>query len=73
MDWLFRRLGAPCHASGAPVVESWLAWRCGWSPFTGMALTGRPVGTVLAGRRVMWEAELLGAAAGRPLRFQETG
>ncbi len=54
------------------IAEDWLASRCGWSPFAGMALTGRPVGTVIRGRRVMWEAELIGAAAGEPVRFQET-
>ena len=54
------------------VEASWLASRCGWSPFEGMQLTGKPVGTVIRGRRVMWEAEVPGVAAGQPLRFQET-
>ena len=52
------------------VEESWLASRCGWSPFTGMALTGKPVGTIVRGNRVMWEAELANAAVGAPLRFE---
>ncbi|MGK6354490.1 dihydroorotase [Sphingomonas sp. DT-207] len=52
------------------IEESWLASRCGWSPFTGMALTGKPVGTIIRGNRVMWEAELASAAAGIPLRFE---
>ncbi|MBU3078204.1 dihydroorotase [Sphingomonas quercus] len=54
------------------VEESWLAWRCGWSPFTGMQLTGRPLGTVIRGRQVMWEGELAPQATGRPVRFQAT-
>ena len=54
------------------VEDSWLASRCGWSPFTGMRLTGRPVGTIIRGRRVMWEGSLAGRAEGRPVRFQET-
>lgn len=54
------------------VTGDWLASRCGWSPFEGDTLTGRPVGTVIRGRRVMWDAELLGAPDGQPLRFQET-
>ena len=54
------------------VEASWLASRCGWSPFEGMQLTGKPIGTVIRGRRVMWEAEVPGVAAGQPLRFQET-
>lgn len=52
------------------VEESWLASRCGWSPFTDMALTGKPVGTIVRGNRVMWEAELANAAIGAPLRFE---
>lgn len=52
------------------VEESWLASRCGWSPFTGMQLTGRPIGTIVRGDRVMWEAELASRAIGRPVRFE---
>ena len=54
------------------VDEDWLASRCGWSPFTGMALTGRPVGTIVRGERVMWEGELANQATGRPIRFEAT-
>ncbi|MBQ1497707.1 MAG: dihydroorotase [Sphingomonas sp.] len=52
------------------VEESWLASRCGWSPFTGMPLTGKPIGTIVRGNRVMWEAELASQATGRPVRFE---
>lgn len=54
------------------VSADWLASRCGWSPFEGMRLKGRPVGTIIRGRRVMWEAQLIGAPIGEPLRFEET-
>ncbi|SNS99529.1 dihydroorotase [Sphingomonas laterariae] len=54
------------------VEESWLASKCGWSPFTGMQLTGKPVGTIIRGRRVMWEGTLANAAEGRPVRFEAT-
>ncbi len=52
------------------IEESWLASRCGWSPFTGMTLTGRPVGTIVRGARVMWEGALADAASGAPVRFE---
>ncbi len=52
------------------IEESWLASRCGWSPFTGKQLTGKPVGTLVRGNRVMWEAELANQAIGRPVRFE---
>jgi dihydroorotase len=52
------------------VEESWLASRCGWSPFTGMALTGKPMGTIIRGNRVMWEGLLAARAIGEPIRFE---
>lgn len=54
------------------IEDSWLASRCGWSPFTGMRLTGQPIGTIIRGHQVMCEGEVLGSAIGEPLRFQET-
>jgi dihydroorotase len=51
------------------IEESWLASKCGWSPFTGMAITGKPVGTIVRGNRVMWEGSLANEAQGQPLRF----
>ena len=52
------------------IEEEWLASRCGWSPFTGMTLTGKPVGTIVRGNRVMWEGQLANAAIGAPVRFE---
>ncbi len=52
------------------VEESWLASRCGWSPFTGDQLTGKPIGTIIRGRKVMWDGQLANAAHGRPVRFE---
>jgi dihydroorotase len=54
------------------ITDDWLASRCGWSPFTGMEITGKPIGTLIRGRTVMWEDEIQGMAIGQPLRFQET-
>ncbi|MXO66896.1 dihydroorotase [Altericroceibacterium endophyticum] len=51
------------------ITEDWLASRAGWSPFTGMELEGRVVGTIVRGQQVMWEAELAEQALGEPLRF----
>ena len=51
------------------ITEDWLASRCGWSPFTGMELQGRVIGTVLRGQLAMWEGEIGGPARGEPLRF----
>ena len=52
------------------VSETWLASRCGWSPFTGMELTGKPIGTFVRGHQVMWEDQLANAAVGEAVRFE---
>jgi dihydroorotase len=53
------------------IEESWLVSRCGWSPFTGVTVTGWPIATIVRGRFAMRDGALqppLGAA----VRFQET-
>ncbi|MDV3458318.1 dihydroorotase [Sphingomonas sp. HF-S4] len=52
------------------IKDEWLASRCGWSPFTGMTLTGKPLGTIIRGNRVMWDGQLAEAAIGAPVRFE---
>ncbi|EQB01379.1 dihydroorotase [Sphingobium baderi] len=54
------------------VGKDWLASRCGWSPFEGMDLTGKAVGTIIRGHRVMWEDALANEAVGEPVRFEAT-
>jgi dihydroorotase len=51
------------------IEEDWLASLCGWSPFTGMEITGRPVGTIIRGQSVMRDGALATKAIGRPIRF----
>ncbi|QVM86189.1 dihydroorotase [Novosphingobium decolorationis] len=51
------------------ITEDWLESRCGWSPFTGMELEGRVVGTIVRGHTAMWEGQLGERAQGEPLRF----
>jgi len=51
------------------VTEDWGESRCGWSPFTGMELEGRVIGTIVRGHQAMWEGQLANQAVGEPLRF----
>ncbi|WP_341702345.1 dihydroorotase [Ferrovibrio sp.] len=53
------------------IEESWLQSKCGWSPFTGMTVTGWPVATIVRGHFAMRDGAL-GPAGGRPVRFGET-
>ena len=48
------------------------ATRCSWTPFDGFEATGWPVATIVRGRVVMKDGELIGQAHGQPVRFQET-
>jgi dihydroorotase len=47
------------------------ASRCGWTPFDGFEATGWPMATIVRGRVVMSDGELIGTAHGRPVNFQE--
>jgi dihydroorotase len=49
-----------------------MATRSGWTPFDGMEVTGWPVATVIRGRIVMRDDEVVLEGAGKPVRFQET-
>ena len=54
------------------IEPGWLESRCGWSPFEGMEMVGRPVGTIVRGQVVMWEGQRPGTPGGQPLRFEDT-
>ena len=54
------------------ITNGWVASKAGWTPYDGVTVTGWPVGTILRGKTVMWQGELLTAAAGRPIEFLET-
>jgi len=53
------------------ITDGWIASRAGWTPYDGMTVSGWPVGTVVRGRRVMWEGELVTPSAGQAVRFGE--
>ena len=54
------------------ITKDWIASICGWTPYDGMQVTGWPVGTVVRGRRVMWEGDLTTPSGGEPAAFHET-
>jgi dihydroorotase len=51
------------------IRDSWIASRCGWTPYDGKQVTGWPVGAFVRGRRVMWEGELTAPSMGEAVRF----
>ncbi len=52
------------------ITNGWIASKSQWTPYDGVEVTGWPVGTVIRGRRVMWEGDLVTPSGGRPVRFQ---
>lgn len=51
------------------ITNAWIQSRCGWTPYDGLTVRGWPVGTVVRGRRAMWEGAIIGPAQGRPVSF----
>ena len=56
----------------ATITDDWIGSRSQWTPYDGKAVTGWPVGTLVRGRRAMWEGELVAPSTGEPVEFVET-
>jgi dihydroorotase len=51
------------------IEKDWLRSKCGWSPFEGWEAIGKPIATLLRGRVVARDGELVGLAEGKMLEF----
>ena len=51
------------------VTSSWLASKCGWSPFEGRTLTGKPVHTIVHGQFAVRDTRLESAGLGQVVQF----
>ena len=49
-----------------------MASRVGWTPFDGMEAKGWPMATIIRGRVVMRDDEVIVEGTGEPVRFLET-
>ena len=49
-----------------------MATRCGWTPFDGFEAKGWPIATIIRGRVVMRDDEMVAEGTGEPVRFVET-
>ena len=54
------------------ITDRWIASRSGWTPYNGVTVTGWPVGTLVRGRKVMWEGTVTTPGQGERVRFLET-
>jgi dihydroorotase len=55
----------------ATIRDGWIESRSAWTPYDGTTVTGWPVATVVRGRRIMWEGEIISPAGGQAVRFVE--
>ncbi len=55
----------------ATITQDWIASRSKWTPYDGVAVTGWPVGTIVRGRKVMWEGQLTAPATGEAITFMD--
>jgi len=53
------------------ITNAWIASRAAWTPYDGRKVKGWPVGTIVRGRKVMWNGEIQGRAQGAPVGFLE--
>jgi dihydroorotase len=54
------------------ITNKWIASRAGWTTYDGVSVTGWPVGTLVRGRKVMWDGSVIEAEQGEPVRFLES-
>jgi dihydroorotase len=54
------------------ITHAAMATRSGWTPFDGMETTGWPMATIIRGKVVMRDDEIVSPGGGKPVRFQET-
>ena len=54
------------------IENSWIASKCGWTPFDGMETTGWALATIIRGQTVVRDRALTLAGKGQPIRFGET-
>jgi dihydroorotase len=54
------------------ISDNWIQSRSQWTPYDGVKVQGWPVGTIIRGRKVMWQGEISAPAQGQPARFLES-
>jgi dihydroorotase len=54
------------------IENSWIASKCGWTPFDGMETTGWAMATIIRGQIVMRDRALVTPSKGQAIRFGDT-
>jgi dihydroorotase len=56
----------------ATIRNEWIASRCGWTPYDGVSVKGWVIGTILRGKTVMWENDILSPSTGKAVHFEDS-
>jgi len=51
------------------IKDEWIESNCGWTPFNGANIDVSPSGTVISGKIVVWNQELILKSSGQPYSF----
>ncbi len=51
------------------IKNNWIVSKCGWTPFDGYEVKGFPLGTIVNGKVIVWDGNLIEKANGKPLKF----
>ncbi|HEY0290818.1 MAG TPA: dihydroorotase [Hansschlegelia sp.] len=54
------------------ITNAWIGSRSRWTPYDGVEVTGWPVATVVRGKTVMRDGEIVSSGLGEPVRFLDT-
>lgn len=54
------------------ITNEWSRSKSGWTPYEGFEATGWPISTIIRGRIIMQDGELLIKGGGAPVKFTET-
>lgn len=54
------------------ITNEWSRSKSGWTPYEGFQATGWPISTIIRGRIIMQDGELLIKGGGAPVKFTET-
>ena len=51
------------------IKNSWIASNCGWSPFNNKKVSVSPFGTIISGKKVVWDQKLIEQSSGVAIAF----
>ena len=51
------------------IKDEWIESNCGWTPFNNFSVNVSPYGTIVNGKKVVWDQKLIDKNIGRPYKF----